>query len=60
MHADKNNATMTEGMDYAGKPFDHAVSVLIQDLEARGLQDRFFWSAVGKWAEAPHQQEGRA
>ncbi len=26
MHADINNATMTEGMNYVGAPFDHAVS----------------------------------
>ncbi|MBT6852308.1 MAG: DUF1501 domain-containing protein, partial [Opitutae bacterium] len=30
MHADNNNATMTEGMDYVGRPFDHAVSAFIE------------------------------
>src|SRR5439155_4142890 len=39
MHADVNNATMTEGMDYVGAPFDHAVSAFIEDVEARGLTD---------------------
>jgi hypothetical protein len=28
MHADVNNATMSEGMGYVGTPFDHAVSTL--------------------------------
>ena len=32
MHADKNNATMTEGMEYVGAPFDHAVSAFINDV----------------------------
>ncbi len=40
MHADVNNATMTEGMDYVGAPFDHALSTLIDDIESRGLSDR--------------------
>src|SRR5262245_3251507 len=37
MHADVNNAMMTEGMDYVGVPFDHAVSALIEDVAASGL-----------------------
>ena len=28
MHADINNAPVTTGMDYVGRPFDHAVSAL--------------------------------
>ena len=53
MHADNNNATMTEGMNYVGKPFDHAVSVLIQDLEARGLQDKVLLVCCGEMGRAP-------
>jgi uncharacterized protein (DUF1501 family) len=53
MHADNNNATMTEGMDYVGKPFDHAVSVLIQDLEARGLQDKVLLVCCGEMGRGP-------
>ena len=53
MHADKNNATMTEGMDYVGKPFDHAVSVLIRDLEARGLQDKVLLVCCGEMGRGP-------
>ena len=33
---------MTEGMGYVGTPFDHAVSAYIEDIEARGLQTKFF------------------
>lgn len=40
MHADQNNATMIEGMGYVGRPFDHAVSAFIEDVEARGLRDK--------------------
>src|SRR5205807_3183872 len=40
MHADVNNAPMVEGMRYMAPPLDHALSVLIDDLYARGLQDR--------------------
>jgi hypothetical protein len=40
MHADANNAPMTAGMDYAGRPFDHAVSAFIEDVEARGLSGK--------------------
>ena len=39
MHADVNNATMTEGMGYMGPPLDHALSAFLEDLEARGLSD---------------------
>ena len=53
MHADNNNATMTEGMDYVGKPFDHAVSVLIEDLEARGLQDKVLLVCCGEMGRGP-------
>ena len=53
MHADANNATMTEGMDYVGKPFDHAVSVLIEDLEARGLQDKVLLVCCGEMGRTP-------
>ena len=53
MHADKNNATMTEGMQYVGRPFDHAVSAFIEDVEARGCVTRFCWCAVARWGARP-------
>ncbi len=53
MHADSNNATMTEGMDYVGRPFDHAVSAFIEDLEQRGLRDRVLLVCCGEMGRTP-------
>ncbi len=53
MHADKNNATMTEGMGYVGVPFDHAVSAFIEDLEERGLRDKVLLVCCGEMGRTP-------
>lgn len=53
MHADVNNATMTEGMGYVGAPFDHAVSALIDDIEARGLRDKILLVCCGEMGRTP-------
>ena len=53
MHADKNNATIEEGLRYVGAPFDHAVSTFIEDLEARGLSDRIMLVACGEMGRNP-------
>ena len=53
MHADVNNATMQEGMQYCGWPFDHAVSTLIQDIEARGLSDKILLVCTGEMGRTP-------
>jgi hypothetical protein len=53
MHADVNNATMTEGMDYVGVPFDHAVSAFIEDVEARGLGDKILLVCCGEMGRTP-------
>lgn len=53
MHADKNNATMTEGMGYVGAPFDHAVSAFIEDVEARGLSDKILLVCCGEMGRNP-------
>ena len=53
MHADKNNATMTEGMDYVGRPFDHAVSAFIEDVEARGLSEKILLVCCGEMGRTP-------
>jgi hypothetical protein len=53
MHADKNNAPMTTGMDYVGRPFDHAVSALIEDIEARGLRDKIMLVCCGEMGRTP-------
>ena len=53
MHADVNNAPMTTGMDYVGRPFDHAVSAFIEDVEARGLSDRILLVCCGEMGRTP-------
>lgn len=53
MHADQNNAPMTTGMDYVGRPFDHAVSALVTDLEERGLSDKIMLVCCGEMGRTP-------
>jgi len=53
MHADSNNATMDEGMQYVGAPFDHAVSAFIEDCEARGLSDDILLICTGEMGRTP-------
>ena len=53
MHADKNNATMTEGMEYVGAPFDHAVSTFIEDCEERGLGEKILLVCCGEMGRNP-------
>jgi hypothetical protein len=53
MHADVNNATMTEGMRYMGPPLDHALSAFVEDLYARGLQDKILLVACGEMGRTP-------
>ena len=53
MHADVNNATMTEGMGYMGPPLDHAVSAFVDDLHARGLHDKILLVACGEMGRTP-------
>ena len=53
MHADVNNATMTEGMGYMAPPLDHAVSVFLDDLRDRGLEDRVLLVACGEMGRTP-------
>ncbi len=53
MHADVNNATMTEGMGYVGTPFDHAVSAFIEDVEQRGLREKILLVCCGEMGRAP-------
>jgi len=53
MHADVNNAPMTTGMDYVGRPFDHAVSAFIEDVEASGLSDKILLVCCGEMGRTP-------
>lgn len=52
-HADQNNATVQEGMDYVGTPFDHAASAFIEDIHARGLDDKILLVACGEMGRTP-------
>ncbi|MGH7137215.1 MAG: DUF1501 domain-containing protein [Pirellulales bacterium] len=53
MHADVNNAGVDEGMGYMGVPLDYALSALIDDLEARGLDDRVLVVVCGEMGRTP-------
>jgi hypothetical protein len=58
MHADGNNAPVSEAMPYVGTPFDHAASALIEDLEARGLSDKVLVIATGEMGRTPKVNKG--
>ena len=53
MHADVNNATVEEGMQYMGTPLDHALSAFIEDVESRGLRDKILLVASGEMGRTP-------
>jgi len=53
MHADANNATIQEGMEYMGRPFDHAVSAFLEDVKARGLSDKILLVCCGEMGRTP-------
>ena len=53
MHADENNAPVAEGMGYMGPPLDHALRAFIEDLDARGLQDKILLVACGEMGRTP-------
>jgi hypothetical protein len=53
MHADVNNAPLAEGMRYMGGPLDHAVSAFIEDVHARGLQDKILLVVTGEMGRTP-------
>jgi hypothetical protein len=53
MHADNNNAPCRTGMEYVGRPFDHAVSALIEDIESRGLRDKIMLVCCGEMGRSP-------
>ena len=53
MHADKNNATIDEGMSYMGPPLDHAVSVFMEDVRSRGLDKKILLVATGEMGRTP-------
>jgi hypothetical protein len=61
MHADVNNAPMAEGMRYMGPPLDHALAAFLDDLRARGLDDRILLVVCGEMGRSPriNPQGGR-
>ncbi len=52
-HADSNNAGVEEGMQYCGVPFDHAVATFLEDLDARGLNDKILLVCCGEMGRTP-------
>jgi hypothetical protein len=53
MHGDGNNPGMDEGMNFSGTAFDHAVSVFLDDLRDRGLDDKVLLVATGEMGRTP-------
>jgi hypothetical protein len=53
MHSDVNNAPVAEGMRYMGPPLDHAVSTFLEDVKARGLDDRILLVCCGEMGRTP-------
>jgi hypothetical protein len=53
MHSDVNNAGVAEGMGYMGRPLDHAVSAFLDDVAARGLEERILLVCCGEMGRTP-------
>lgn len=53
MHADVNNAPMVEGMGYMGPPLDWALSAYLEDVRARGLEDKILLVVCGEMGRTP-------
>lgn len=53
MHADGNNPGIEYGMEMLGRPLDHAVSVFLEDLAARGMSDRVLLVISGDFGRTP-------
>ena len=44
---------MADDMEVVGRPFDHAVAAYVQDVEARGLQDKILLVCCGEMGRSP-------
>lgn len=53
MHSDGNNVDVKAGQDIVMRPFDHAVSAFIEDVEARGLSDKILLVCCGEMGRTP-------
>ncbi|QDU19778.1 DUF1501 domain-containing protein [Urbifossiella limnaea] len=52
-HARRNIPNMPEGMGVFGPPLDHAVSAFLEDLRARGLEDKILLVVTGEFGRTP-------
>lgn len=61
MHADANNAGCSEGMEYMGRPLDHALAAFLDDVRERGLSEKILLVACGEMGRTPqvNQAGGR-
>jgi hypothetical protein len=61
MHADENNAPVADAMPFVGGPLDHALATFIEDVQARGLEDKILLVATGEMGRTPrvNQRGGR-
>jgi uncharacterized protein (DUF1501 family) len=53
LHADVENLNVADGMNAVGRPFDHALAAYIDDVEARGLDERILLVATGEMGRTP-------
>jgi hypothetical protein len=53
MHADSNNAPVAEAMPFVGGPLDHALSAFLEDVRARGLEEKILLVATGEMGRTP-------
>jgi uncharacterized protein (DUF1501 family) len=53
MHGDGNNLNIVDGMEAVARPFDHAVSTFIEDVESRGMQDDILLVCCGEMGRTP-------
>lgn len=53
MHADGNNPGIEKGMEMLGRPVDQAVSVFLEDLAARGLENDILLIITGDFGRTP-------
>ncbi|MBA4067213.1 MAG: DUF1501 domain-containing protein [Isosphaera sp.] len=51
-HARKGIPNMPEGMGVFGPPLDHAVSAFLEDLKARGLEDKILLVVTGEFGRS--------
>jgi uncharacterized protein (DUF1501 family) len=58
MHADVNNAPVGEGFGYMGVPLDHALSAFIEDVHARGLDEKILLVVCGEIGRTPRINRG--